>query len=159
MIKDQKYTNFGICWEEKNNNIIVECIMKDKFYSKKCNITNEIIIKKWKGCNGKICVDCYDRLKNINKCPFCNIENYDINEHNVNRQIIVQHVRYPNYLKKLQMLTIMISILLFLIVFVIFNITNNYINDKHIIFVSFCIIITNIISIILDTIPNVIYLF
>ena len=150
MLKDQIEDKIcGICWNPKEK--IIECIMKNKLYLKKCNITNEYKKLIWNGCKGKICLECYESLRNYNKCPFCNIEKLIINEARF------KEIRYPNYLKNLQMLSIMLSFLLILIFISIIKIIyNNYIDDKFIIFITFVIIITNICSIISDTLPNII---
>ena len=76
--------------------------------------TQKEIQEKFNGCNGKMCFDCYDRLQNYNRCPFCNMEE-------VNNQVVNYQERiYPNYLKKLQSFSlILFSIILFTIIFII----------------------------------------
>lgn len=151
MLVDQSEDKYcGICWNLKENTI--ECIVRNRI----CMSSDNIHIV-WNGCNNKICLECYNSLRNYTKCPFCNMEEIRINDARLPERI------YPNYLKKLQMLTIMLSLLLVLIfIFIIKIINNNFIDDKFIIFIAFVIIITNIFSIILDTLPNIIgflYLF
>ena len=93
-----------LCRENKKN--FYNCIMKNKI----CKTQKEI----YNGCKGEMCFDCYDKLQNYRRCPFCNMEELD---NKVNKY---QERIYPNYLKKLQSFSlILFSIILFTIIFII----------------------------------------